>query len=51
MKRKRILWAILCALGSAAVGFFANRLTEAYACVLFGLGVGLMVWSITNLSK
>lgn len=51
MNKKKLLYAILCALGSGCVGFFANQLTEAYACVLFGLGVGLMVYSIINLTK
>ena len=51
MKIKKFFYAILCALGSGAVGFFANQLTEAYACVLFGLGIGLLVYSIINLSK
>lgn len=51
MKKKKLLYIVLCALGSGAVGFFANQLSEAYACVLFGIGVGLMVYSIINLSK
>jgi len=51
MKKKKLLFAILCALGSGTVGFFANQLTEVYGCVLFGIGVGLMVYSIINLSK
>ena len=51
MKKKKLLFAILCALGSGTVGFFANQLTEVYGCVLFGIGVGIMVYSIINLSK
>ena len=51
MKKKRFLYAVLCALGSGVVGFFANQLTEAYGCILFGVGVGLMVYSIINLTK
>lgn len=51
MKIKKLLYAILCALGSGTVGFFAGQLSEAYACVLFGIGVGLMVYSIINLTK
>ena len=51
MKKKKMLYVILCALGSGAVGFFANYLTEWYGCILFGIGVGLMVYSIANLNK
>ena len=51
MKKKKILYAILCALGAGFIGFFANQLTERYCCVLFGLGVALMVYSIVNLNK
>ena len=51
MKKKKMLYVILCALGSGMVGFFANHLTELYGCLLFGLGVGLMVYSIANLNK
>ena len=46
MKKKKLLYAILCALGGGIIGFFANQLTEWYGCVLFGLGVALMVYSI-----
>ena len=51
MKKKKILFAIICALGSGMVGFFANHLTAVYGCILFGLGVALMVYSIFNLNK
>ena len=51
MKKKKMLYAILCALGGGIIGFYANQLTEWYSCVLFGLGVALMVYSIFNLNK
>ena len=51
MKKKKLLFAILCALGSGTVGFFTNQLTKLYGCVLFGIGVVIMVYSIINLSK
>ena len=51
MKKKKLLYAMLCALGGGFIGFFANHLTEWYGCVLFGLGVALMVYSIINLNK
>ena len=51
MKKKKLLYAILCALGSGTIGFFANHLSEVYGCIVFGLGVALMVYSIINLNK
>jgi len=51
MDKKKLLYAILCALGGGMIGFFANQLSEIYGCILFGIGVGLMVYSIFNLSK
>ena len=51
MKKKKILYVTLCAIGSGMIGFFANYLTVTYGCILFGLGVALMVYSIINLSK
>lgn len=51
MKKEKIIYIILCVLGSGMVGFFANHLTKIYGCILFGIGVGLMVYSIFNLSK
>lgn len=51
MKKKKLLYSILCALGSGTIGFFANQLTEVYGCVLFGLGIALMVYAIFNLNK
>ena len=43
MKKKKLLYAILCALGSGTIGFFANHLSEVYGCVVFGLGVAVGV--------
>lgn len=51
MRTKKTLFAIICALGSGMVGYFANHLTEVYGCILFGIGVAIMVYSIFNLSK
>ena len=51
MKKMKLLYALLCAVGGSIIGFFANQLTEWYVCALFGLGVALMVYSIINLNK
>lgn len=51
MKNKKLLYIITCVLGSAMIGIFANKLTEAYGCVLFGIGIGLLVNSIIKLCK
>lgn len=51
MNKKKLIYVILCALGSGMIGFFANHLTKTHGCILFGLGVALMVYSINNLNK
>ena len=51
MKKKSFIFSILCAIGSCMVGLFANQLTELYGCILFGIGIGLMVYSIININK
>lgn len=51
MKNKKMLYKIFCILGSGMVGFFANHLKEVYGCILFGIGVALMVNSIIKLNK
>ena len=48
----QMFWFIVIAtIPGGIIGFFANHLTEWYGCVLFGLGVALMVYSIINLNK
>lgn len=47
----KILYVILCLLGGGLVGFMANKLTTIYGPILFGIGVGLMVYSIYNLCR
>ena len=51
MKKMKLLYALLCAVGGGIIGFFANQLTEWYGCISFGFGVALMVYSIINLNK
>ena len=51
MKKRKLLYALLCAVGGCIIGFFANQLTKWYGCALFGVGVALMVYSIINLNK
>ena len=51
MTNKKVLYVLLCALGSGTIGFFANKLNQVYGCILFGIGVALMVYSIINLTK
>ena len=51
MKKKKLLFAILCALGSGTVGFFANQLNTVVGCVFFTLGIVLLVGSIVLVSK
>lgn len=51
MKKKKLLYAITCALGSGMIGFFAKDLNEIYGSILFTIGIILMVSSIIKLSK
>ena len=51
MKKKRVLYAITCALGSGIIGFFVNDLDDIYGIILFTVGVALMVSSIIKLSR
>jgi len=51
MKNKKLMYAIICAIGGGTVGFFANQLHQVYGCIIFALGVALMVYSIINLCK
>ena len=48
---KKILHIICCALGSGMIGFFANQLNTVHGCVLFTLGVAMLVASIVIISK
>lgn len=48
---KKILQIICCALGSGMIGFFANQLNTVHGCVLFTLGVAMLVASIVIIKK
>lgn len=48
---KKILQIICCALGSGMIGFFANQLNIVHGCVLFTLGVAMLVASIVIIKK
>lgn len=48
---KKTVNAIFCAVGGAMIGFFANQLDSIVGCVLFTLGVALLVSSIILISK
>ena len=46
---KKIYLSLGCALGGLMIGLFANFLSTVWGCVAFGLGVGLLVYSIVRL--
>lgn len=48
---KKAFQVICCAIGGGMIGFFANRLNTVIGCVLFTLGVILLVASIIMVSK
>ena len=51
MNNSKMTYAMFIAMGSGMIGFFANQLTEVYGCVLFGIGVALLVYAMANLGK
>ena len=51
MKRKEIIYSMMCAIGGGIVGVFSSRLNEIYGCVLFIIGITLIVYSVIRLSK
>ena len=48
---KKAFQVICCAAGGGMIGFFANQLNTVVGCVLFTLGVVLLVGSIIIVSK
>lgn len=51
MKKKKIIYGILCGAGGTIVGVFANKLDTIYGGALFTFGVLLLVFSIIKLDK
>ena len=49
MKNRKSLYVILCALGGGLIGLSVNQLNEIYGCIIFGIGIGLMIYSIINI--
>jgi len=48
---KKVTAMICCALGSAMIGYFANKLNGGMGAALFALGVVMLVSSIILISK
>lgn len=48
---KKVFPVLCCALGSGAIGFFANQLNTVLGCVCFTFGVVLLATSIVIISK
>ena len=51
MNIKKVFQVICCAVGAGMIGFFANQLNTVVGCVVFTLGVALLVGSIILVSK
>ena len=51
MKKKKIIYGILCGAGGILIGVFANKLNTVYGGALFTFWVVLLVFSITKLNK
>ena len=48
---KKAFHVICCAAGAGMIGFFANQFNTVVGCVLFTLGIVLLVGSIVLVSK
>ena len=51
MKKGQVLYGILCGVGGALIGVFANKLDTICGGALFTLGVFLLVFSTIKLNK
>ena len=50
-KDKKLLYFLLCAVGGALIGFFANKLNTWIGILAFVIGVLLLVFSISKVNK
>ena len=50
MKNKKFMYGILCAVGGAMIGFFANQLGDPIGTIGFTVGVALLVFAIAKLN-
>lgn len=51
MKKKNLIYGLLCGVGGILIGFFANQLDTVLGCILFVLGILLIVFSGFKLVK
>ena len=51
MKRYKLLYGLLCGIGGILIGAFANQLNTVPGCILFVLGLILIIFSSIRLSK
>ena len=51
MKKREIIYWILCGVGGILIGVFANKLDTIYSGALFTIGVLLLIFSIIKLDK
>lgn len=51
MKKKNLIYGLLCVVGGILIGFFANQLDTVLGCILFVLGIMSIVFSSIMLGK
>ncbi len=49
--KKKILYAIGCAVGGACIGFFANQLNTVWGVIIFTVGIVLVTFCTYGLSN
>lgn len=51
MKKSKLLFLLLCAVGGGMIGYFVTQLNRPMSAVLVGVGAFLLVFSLIMLSR
>lgn len=51
MKKKSLMYGLLCGIGGIMIGYFASKLDTVLGCILFILGVLLIIVSSLKMNN
>ena len=51
MKKKNLIYGLLCGIGGILIGYFAGELDTLLGCILFVLGILLIIGSSIKMSN